>query len=571
MTQEQALKILKTGANVFLTGAPGSGKTYTINKYVDFLRSHKIKPAITASTGVASTHISGITIHSWCGIGIKNHLNKYDLNKIATTAYIKKRVGETKILIIDEVSMLPPETLQMVDMVCKKVKENRLPFGGIQIVLVGDFFQLPPIVQYSRASNDDYSQEVLFEETPNRFAFDSSIWREAGFSTCYITEQYRQDDDTLLLILSKIRNKNFDEESLAQIRLRKIDKSSIPAGAPKLYSHNADVDLVNNQMLGKIESEPRLFKMQVRGHRTLIGAMKKGCLSPENLYLKIGAWVMFTKNDQKNGFVNGTLGIVDGYDKKTNLPVVKTKTGKKIIVAPAEWTVEENGAIRGKLTQIPLRLAWAITVHKSQGVSLDEAVVDLSKVFEFGQGYVALSRVRRLSGIHILGWNDMAFQVSNAVLEKDREFQTQSIATENMLGRLPDEKLVETANDFILSCGGELTINKVASKNINDKDKIDTYAQTLKYWNQGMDIAQIAKARSFSTNTILSHIEHLVKTKIIEKEVLARIVPSNMYNAIPKIHTIFKKLDTEKLTPVFEFFNGEYSYDELKIAKIMLG
>ena len=569
MTQEQALKILKSGANVFLTGAPGSGKTYTINKYVDFLRSHKIKPAITASTGVASTHISGITIHSWCGIGIKNHLNKYDLNKIATTAYIKKRVGETKILIIDEVSMLPPETLQMVDMVCKKVKQNRLPFGGIQIVLVGDFFQLPPIVQYSRASSDEYSQEILFEETPNRFAFNSPTWREAGFSTCYITEQYRQDDNALLLILSKIRSNNFDEESLRQIRLRKIDGLNIPAGAPKLYSHNADVDLVNNQMLGKIESEPRLFEMRTRGHRALIVAMKKGCLSPENLYLKIGASVMFTKNDQKKGFVNGTLGIVEGYDKETKLPVVKVRNGEQIVVSPAEWTVEENGAVRGSITQIPLRLAWAITVHKSQGVSLDEAVVDLSKVFEFGQGYVALSRVRRLSGIYLLGWNDMSFQVSDEVLKKDREFQTQSNATENMLARFPDEKLVETTNDFILCCGGELQISKVANK--NNKDKIDTYAQTLKYWNEGMDIAQIAKVRSFSPNTILSHIEHLVKTEKIEKEVLARIVPLNMYNAIPKIHTIFKKLDTEKLTPVFEFFNGEYSYDELKIAKMMLG
>jgi len=565
MTQGEALKILKTGANVFLTGAPGSGKTYTINQYVAYLRSHKIKPAITASTGVASTHIGGITIHSWCGIGIKNQLNKYDLNKIATTSYTKKRVSEAKVLIIDEVSMLPPATLQMVDIVCKKIKGNQLPFGGIQIVLVGDFFQLPPIIKFSQ---NNYSQEILFEETPNRFAFDSPTWRQAELSTCYITEQYRQDDNALLLILSKIRGNNFDKESLAQIKMRKINPLYVPAGAPKLYSHNVNVDFVNNQMLEKIEAKPKLFRMQTRGHRALVMAMKKGCLSPENLYLKIGACVMFTKNDQKNGFINGTLGTVVGYDIETNLPIVQIKNGKKIIVSSAEWTVEENGKIKGSITQIPLRLAWAITVHKSQGVSLDEAVIDLSKVFEFGQGYVALSRVRRLSGVHLLGWNSKAFQVSNDALKKDREFQAQSIETEKMLSRFSEDELVKTANDFILSCDGKLDTSKVAHE-INE-NKTDTYRETLKFWNQGMGIEQIAKMRNLTQGTILCHIENLINTKKIEKDVLARIVPLNIFHAIPQIHSVFKKLDTKKLSPVFEFFNGKYSYDELRIAKLML-
>ena len=132
---------------------------------------------------------------------------------------------------------------------------------------------------------------------------------------------------------------------------------------------------------------------------------------------------MFTKNNLKEGFVNGTLGVVEGFEKMDNSPDAKTRSGKRIKVEPRDWTVEENGRVRARLTQRPLRLAWAITVHKSQGVSLDEAVVDLSQVFEFGQGYVALSRVRRLSGLHLLGWNERAFQVHPEVLAKDEMFR----------------------------------------------------------------------------------------------------------------------------------------------------
>ena len=140
MTQEQALSILKTGANVFLTGAPGSGKTHTVNEYVAFLRSRGVEPAITASTGIAATHIGGMTIHSWSGIGIKTKLDKDDLKGIATSDYIAKRVARAKVLVIDEVSMLAPEMLSMVDAVCREIKKSTEPFGGIQVVLVGDFF-----------------------------------------------------------------------------------------------------------------------------------------------------------------------------------------------------------------------------------------------------------------------------------------------------------------------------------------------------------------------------------------------------------------------------------------------
>lgn len=234
MTQSQALSILTTGANVFLTGEPGSGKTHTINEYVAYLRARGIEPAITASTGIAATHIGGMTIHSWSGVGIKTKLDKNDLDKIAANGYIAKRVRRAQVLVIDEVSMLAPQTLSMIEAICREIKQSAEPFGGMQIVLVGDFFQLPPIVK-TEVNTD--SQIMFNEEPPARFAYDSTAWARSKPVVCYLTEQHRQDDGDFLALLSAIRRNAFGIEQLGRIETRKIAPHAAPAGAPKLYSH----------------------------------------------------------------------------------------------------------------------------------------------------------------------------------------------------------------------------------------------------------------------------------------------------------------------------------------------
>ena len=443
MNQLQALLILKTGINVFLTGEPGSGKTHLVNQYALYLREQKIETAITASTGIAATHIGGMTIHSWSGIGIKTKLDKHDLDKIASTKYIENRVRRAKVLIIDEVSMLSSNTLSMLDAVCRRIRLSSKPFGGLQIVFVGDFFQLPPIVK--KEAEDDAQASLISaevgsslgrEESLTRFAYGSSAWTLANPIVCYLTEQYRQDDQNFLSILSAIRRNTFNDNHLRHLEIRKIEYRAAPSNAPKLFSHNFDVDHVNNEMLAKIPGKLHKFNMSVRGAKALVVGLKKGCLSPETLSLKINAVVMFTKNNLKEEFMNGMLGIVEKFNKTTGYPIVKTRNGRRIEVKQMDWTVEEKGKIRGRITQLPLRLAWAITVHKSQGMSLDEAVIDLSQVFEFGQGYVALSRVRRLSGLHLLGWNERAFKVHPAVLAQDELFRLASSKAEMSLSKL---------------------------------------------------------------------------------------------------------------------------------------
>ncbi len=472
MTQAEALTILKTGANVFLTGEPGSGKSHTVNQYVAWLRAHGLQPAITASTGIAATHVGGYTIHSWSGIGIKKKLTNYDLDQITQNKRIYEQVGRAKILIIDEVSMLSAQTLDMVEAVCRAVRRKDEPFGGLQVILVGDFFQLPPVVK--REENDEQDSLSLEPVSP-QFAFESAAWRKLSPLVCYLSEQHRQEDATFLEFLTAIRRGSVVEGHKDLLRKR---YSPRPKGdITQLYSHNADVDALNDRELAKLSDASRVFHMVSHGSEKLVDALKRGCLSPESLVLKVGARVMFTKNDvQTHRYANGTLGVVADFVKETGLPVVKTKSGKSLMVEPVEWSLIDNGKILARITQLPLRLAWAMTVHKSQGMSLDAAHMDLSQTFEYGQGYVALSRVRTLEGLSIAGLNDRALQVHPTILEKDELFREQSDAAGEAFSKLSPADIEKMQNNFIDAMGGSREAKEVAV--VETKSKLETMRET---------------------------------------------------------------------------------------------
>ncbi len=456
MTQSEALTILKTGANVFLTGEPGSGKTHAVNQYVSYLRSCGIEPAVTASTGIAATHLNGMTIHSWSGIGVKRTLDAYDLDFIAANEKRVKRIRGAKVLIIDEISMLSAQALNMVDVVLRTLRHSSDAFGGLQTVLVGDFFQLPPVVG-DRASGS--TERLPFANAggdPSRqFCFTSSTWERLKPVTCYLSEQYRQEDQAFLGLLSSLRSGRITSEhrELLHTRFLATGDAGAKTGITKLFSHNADVDRINETELAKLPAHPRNFPMVSRGQKPLIEQLKRGCLSPELLKLKTGARVMFTKNNFEEGFVNGTTGEVIGFRSHDGYPVVRTKNGD-ITVEPESWVIEADRKALAEITQLPLRLAWAITVHKSQGMSLDSAVIDLGDAFEYGQGYVALSRLRTLAGMHLLGLNTRALEVHPAIVEKDQSFQSDSDEAKRVFGELPGHELSRMHENFIRACGG---------------------------------------------------------------------------------------------------------------------
>lgn len=479
MTQETALSILKTGRNVFLTGEPGSGKTHTVNRYIQYLKQLKINTAITASTGIAATHINGMTIHSWSGIGVKKNLNPADIKKIIK--YRGKRINKASVLIIDEISMLDASVLDLADTVCRAAKKSELSFGGVQVVFVGDFFQLPPVRRK--------------DEEPYKFAFESEAWQSANPAVCYLTEQYRQSDPELTGLLFAIRSGcvlNSHRECLNRRLLKLSDNQKIT----KLFPHNADVDEINLEELNKLPGSPVNFIMKSKGNERSVEQLKKGCLSPENLKLKKGAVVMFTKNNFELGYVNGTVGTIVGFDEDDGeeeiLPIVQTRMGKKIIVGPAEWAVEDNGEVVAKIEQLPLRLAWAMTIHKSQGATLDEAFVDLSGAFVEGQGYVALSRVRTLGGLYLNGYNEKALKIHPAVARQDSVFNNQSAEIESEFSRLSDDDLTLKHNTFILSVGGELarsteTLQRVKEKAYSVENVRKTHPNAYCPWGEDED------------------------------------------------------------------------------------
>lgn len=437
MKQDEALEILKMGYNVYLTGQPGSGKTHLLNRYISFLKRRGVEVGVTASTGIAATHMEGITIHSWAGIGIKDALSDSDLQQLLKKRRLQKRFQQTKVLIIDEVSMLHAHRLDLVDRVTRAFKNSGHPFGGMQVVLCGDFFQLPPV---SKAGGP-----------PPLFVNRAKSWNEMGLKVCYLSEQYRQVDSEYLALLGAIRENSVDQKIRGLLQKRYRAKILGSVKPTNLYTHNIDVDRINERELAKIPEKPQRFIMESHGPRSLMVLLKQGCLAPEELVLKPGAVVMFVKNNFNQGYVNGTLGRVLGFEEEG--PVVKIRGGEEIVVLPETWSIEEGGRVEAEISQLPLRLAWAITVHKSQGMSLEAAEVDLSRSFEPGMGYVAFSRIRSLSGLRLMGFNQMALEVKQEILMLDQALQTQSDRVRRALVNLPLEQRQRRQEAFLRSIG----------------------------------------------------------------------------------------------------------------------
>lgn len=318
MQQNQALEMLKLGYNVFLTGAAGSGKTFILNQYIAHLRKFHVPVAVTASTGIAATHLDGVTIDSWSGVGIRESLTDQDIKELQNKLHLRIRLLATKVLIIDEVSMIHASKLDLIDKVLRTFRNSVHPFGGMQVIFCGDFFQLPPVGDGSNGHD---------------YIFKSEVWKNMNLHICYLEKAHRQKEDSYLKILEGIRTNHMSDSTL-QILISRIGKPvTSHVAIPKLYTHNVDVDTINLQELEKINQKTHEYIMQAKGPLPLIEAMKKSCLAPEKLILKKNATVMFVRNNMKEGFVNGTLGKVVGFDRETN-PIVEIISKKKITVYP---------------------------------------------------------------------------------------------------------------------------------------------------------------------------------------------------------------------------------------------
>lgn len=429
MRQDQALYLMGQGRSVFLTGPAGTGKTYVLNQLIRTLKKKKKQVAITASTGIAATHLNGTTIHSWSGLGIRDELTSRDKVWLSNNTKLNKRYNATDVLIIDEVSMLHGRRLDMINEVCKLLRQNDEPFGGLQLVLTGDFFQLPPV---NREGGDD------------DFVYRSQAWQELNPAICYLKDNYRQESGALLEVLQAMRAQDLRRRHLDHLQSQLHKEPPAELVLTRLFAHNIDVEKINVQELAKLSGRSRFYEMETKGRKAHIEALQKSVMAPEMLELKLDAEVMFVANNFPLGFANGSRGRVVDFDEETDVPIVQLqRNNRKILVEPHSWSREEDGRERGSVTQLPLRLAWAITIHKSQGMSLDSALIDLSQTFTYGMGYVALSRVRTLDGLYLSGLNAMALKLHPDIYALDMSLRAASEALAEEIG----DAVIQAAHD----------------------------------------------------------------------------------------------------------------------------
>ena len=386
----------KAGGNVFLTGAGGTGKSTQLR---EFIAECPRRVSVTAPTGVAALNVGGMTIHRFCGMligpaaGQSNEDYFAQLQRDPRRSILAgfNRVKRCEVLVIDEISMLPGRQFEFVEFLFRRLRGRDVPFGGCQIIATGDFLQLPP-VRTSETERYDW-------------AFQSPAWAAAEFRTFVLEKVRRQDEPGFVRALADFRVGRVwgDSARLLQSRVR----SNPPATMTRLFTHNIQVDKWNSFQLSELPGDETILHAEQSGPDLQREFLTRNLLTPATLHLKPGALVMFTVNRAAPGgtdpiFVNGQLGTV--LEVEPDAVLVKTKTGAEIRVERFTWRYDAQDDSSASFSQFPLRLAWAMTIHKSQGLTLDSAYLDIRAAREPGQAYVAVSRVRSLAGLNFKEW-----------------------------------------------------------------------------------------------------------------------------------------------------------------------
>jgi len=416
--QKQAVYALEDGENIFISGSAGTGKSYLLQ----YLKANYSDSGlhITASTGIAAVHVGGQTLHSWAAIGLGNLPSEQIIENLFSAKFsrVRRKLKLAKMLAIDEISMISAPVFDLINELLKAVRQSEKPFGGLQLILFGDFLQLPPVNRDNQLS-DNY-----------QFCFQSKAWKELRPKPIMLKTVFRQEDKNFVKLLNNIRFGQIDDDDILTLKSRINLPEKVSAIKPTiLASHNAQVDAINQLELKKITSNSQTFSAKFSGDATKIDFLRKNCLASEKLDLKVGAQVMMLKNThQKEGVINGSLGVIREFSKKTNYPIVEFNNGALLTIAPEVWALEKFDVEKreivteAEMSQVPLLLAWAITIHKSQGMTLDKVKCDLSKVFADGQIYVALSRVKTLDGLHIDGLDFNRIRANPDIIEFYKNF-----------------------------------------------------------------------------------------------------------------------------------------------------
>lgn len=556
----------KTDMSLFLTGKAGTGKTTFLREVV---RYTKKKCIVLAPTGIAAVNAGAMTIHSFFQFGLGPFVqgviepkSDFRINKSKL-----ELIRHLQLLIIDEVSMVRADLMDHIDVELRRIRRNSKPFGGVQLLMIGDLQQLSPIAH----GGED---ELLRQYYKTLYFFSSAALKSMKYSCIELKNVYRQTDRHFIDILNHARDCTLTSQDISDLNARYIPGFSPKPedGYIRLMTHNRQVDYVNETEMEKLDSKPYTFVAAVTGTFP-----EESYPTADSLTLKKGAQVMFIKNDPERRFINGTLGEVKSIDKNS-IAVRLAESGTIIDVEPVEWQNiryqfdEESKEISskqiGRFKQYPLKAAWAITVHKSQGLTFDKAIIDVHAAFSPGQAYVALSRCRTLDGLVL------SSPVSASVFMRDNAVD----AYMNYISRPVEELAFSSCYDYFeyekkpepeeVAPVKKVKVNKEKPKKEKKEElrddtgkKLNTFEYSYWLYNQGNTVEQIAEKRGLNQSTIEGHLARYVASGDID---VHGFVDGD---TLQKVEAYCLEHPEEKaLKPIFEHFDAKIPYGVLRMA-----
>ncbi len=496
-TYLKILTLLKNGENVFLTGFAGTGKSYILNKLKEYFKK---KLTITSTTGIAAVNVKGQTLHSWAGVGLCRNTVYNTVEKIKKRPTQYRQIMNCKILAVDEISMLNIEAFEYINEVLREVRECNDPFGGIQVIFIGDFFQLPPVEK---------------EGEIRHYCFDSPVWDKLGLKNVVLKKNYRQNEENFITALAHMRENCLEVEDIELLKTRCVENED--ADILHIFSTNEEANRYNFAKFNMIDEPVKLFYAEngvYRGSKLvtegftesenyILEIFSKNCRAEKEIALKLGARVMLLVNmDFNKGLINGACGVIQGFNQDTIS--IKFDNGIVTNIPKHKFEYYYNERVVAERMQYPLKLAYGITIHKSQGMTLDRLVVDCARIFERGQSYVAMSRVKTLEGLYLKNFEPEKVLVDNRVAEfyenikEVEEVKPNNLSLEFDKEEEKERVSADEAKNLILGCiaefGGQYGKSGFAkilagSKQIrengyNEKVTSSSFLGALEGWSQ---------------------------------------------------------------------------------------
>lgn len=411
--QNKALELLKSGENVFITGGAGSGKSFVLRHFMmtqDEQTDQKAIP-ILASTGAAAVLLGGRTFHSFFGLGIMEGGLEATLARAGKDGRLMKRLRQVEGVVIDEISMISGEAFHAAEYLARYARQSDLPWGGLRIIAVGDFAQLPPVTMASKKRD---------------WCFLTETWAKTNFLCLELTHNQRVQEKEFLDVLQTLRKGELNPEAIKFLNSKTKAHDEAKSGT-RLFPRREQSEKYNQKKLDEIPKEEHVIDSIYLGEEKNVQVLMKSAPLPEKLRLKVGSEVLFIKNDPNKRWVNGTRGKIVSIASDA-IVVKKDQTyssGREVTVEKAQLSIlDADGNVRASMIQFPLLLAYATTIHKSQGATLDELWCDLGSLWEPGQAYVALSRLRSAEGLHIVRWSPRSFIADPQVNEFYNKLKT---------------------------------------------------------------------------------------------------------------------------------------------------